>query len=102
MLDALIDVHYPEAQLHAVGLQEKLNALFEFVDSADYAPARQASQVLDELRAGRIQASTSISKSAASAFSLVLWSGRAGVASDATSSRPSRVCSTMPRDTHGS
>ena len=49
LLDSLIDVHYPEAQLHAVGLQEKLNALFEFVDSADYAPARQSMQVLDGL-----------------------------------------------------
>jgi hypothetical protein len=47
----LIDVHYPEAQLHAVGLQEKLNALFEFVDSADYAPPRQAHDVLAELSA---------------------------------------------------
>jgi photosystem II stability/assembly factor-like uncharacterized protein len=47
--DRLIDVHYPEAQLHAVGLQEKLNALFEFVDSADCAPPLQARHVLDEL-----------------------------------------------------
>ena len=49
LVDTLIDVHYPEAQLYAVGLQEKLNALFEFVDSASYAPAQQSRQVLDEL-----------------------------------------------------
>jgi len=49
LLDVLIDVHYPEAQLHAVGVQEKLNALFEFVDSADYAPEQQARDVLAEL-----------------------------------------------------
>ena len=49
LLNTLIDVHYPEAQLHAVGVQEKLNALFEFVDSADYAPARQARDVFDDL-----------------------------------------------------
>jgi hypothetical protein len=47
----LIDVHYPEAQLYGIGLQEKLNALFEFVDSADYAPPRQAHDVLAELSA---------------------------------------------------
>jgi hypothetical protein len=47
--DRLIDVHYPEAQLHAIGLQEKLNALFEFVDSADYAPPQQAREVLADL-----------------------------------------------------
>jgi hypothetical protein len=32
-----------------VGLQEKLNALFEFVDSADYAPPQQAREALDDL-----------------------------------------------------
>jgi photosystem II stability/assembly factor-like uncharacterized protein len=47
----LVDVHYPEAQLYANGLQEKLNALFEFVDSADYAPPRQAYEVLEDLNA---------------------------------------------------
>jgi hypothetical protein len=49
--NVLIDVHYPEAQLHGIGLQEKLNALFEFVDSADYAPPLQAHDVLAELSA---------------------------------------------------
>jgi hypothetical protein len=49
MNDALIDVHYPEAQLCGVGLQEKLNALFEFVDSSDYAPPQQGHDVLAEL-----------------------------------------------------
>ena len=49
--NVLIDVHYPEAQLYAIGLQEKFNALFEFVDSADYAPPRQAHEVLSELSA---------------------------------------------------
>jgi photosystem II stability/assembly factor-like uncharacterized protein len=47
----LIDVHYPEAQLYANGLQEKLNALFEFVDSAAYGPPRQAHDVLQDLSA---------------------------------------------------
>jgi hypothetical protein len=50
----LIDVHYPEAQLHAVGLQEMLNALFEFVDSADYAPPQQAREALADL-SGRLE-----------------------------------------------
>jgi hypothetical protein len=47
----LIDVHYPEAQLHAMGIQEKLNALFEFVDSTDAAPPRQGRDVFTELSA---------------------------------------------------
>ena len=47
----LIDVHYPEAQLYAIGLQEKLNALFEFVDSSHYAPPRQGREVLADLAA---------------------------------------------------
>jgi photosystem II stability/assembly factor-like uncharacterized protein len=47
----LIDVHYPEAQLYAIGLQEKLNALFDFVDCADYAPPRQGREVRDDLSA---------------------------------------------------
>jgi photosystem II stability/assembly factor-like uncharacterized protein len=50
--NVMIDVHYSEAQLYGVGLQEKLNALFEFVDSADYAPPRQAEDVLAELSVG--------------------------------------------------
>jgi hypothetical protein len=47
--ERLIDVHYPEAQLYGVGIQEKLNALFEFVDSADYAPPGQAREALADL-----------------------------------------------------
>jgi photosystem II stability/assembly factor-like uncharacterized protein len=43
--EMLIDVHMSEAQLHASGLHEKFNALIEFVDSGDYAPARQARDV---------------------------------------------------------
>lgn len=53
--DTLIDVHWSEAELHAVGVQEKLNALFEFVDSADHAPAQQAIEVFAEL-GGRLDA----------------------------------------------
>jgi hypothetical protein len=49
--ERLIDVHYPDAQLHASGLQEKLNAVFEFVDSADYAPPRQGREAFDDLSA---------------------------------------------------
>lgn len=55
---ALIDVNYSQAQLWASGLHEKLNALFDTVDSGDFAPARQAREVyamlaaqLDELDA---------------------------------------------------
>jgi photosystem II stability/assembly factor-like uncharacterized protein len=42
---ALIDVDYRGAQLWPSGLHEKLNALFDAVDSGDYAPARQAREV---------------------------------------------------------
>jgi hypothetical protein len=42
----LIDVNYSQAQLWAAGLHEKLNALFDTVDSGDYAPAQQARDVL--------------------------------------------------------
>ena len=38
---ALIDVNCSQAQLWACGLHEKLNALFDTVDSGDFAPARQ-------------------------------------------------------------
>src|SRR5262249_26818254 len=38
---ALIDVHNREAQLWASGLHEKLNGLFDAVDSGDRAPSRQ-------------------------------------------------------------
>jgi hypothetical protein len=41
----LIDVDYRGAQLWPSGLHEKLNALFDTVDSGDHAPARQAREV---------------------------------------------------------
>jgi len=41
----LIDVNCSQAQLWACGLHEKLNSLFETVDSGDYAPSRQAREV---------------------------------------------------------
>jgi hypothetical protein len=47
--ERLIDVNMSRAQLHASGLHEKLNALIEFVDSGDYAPAQQARDVFAEL-----------------------------------------------------
>ncbi len=47
----LIDVHMRGSQLWASGLHEKLNALFASVDSADYAPPRQARAVFTELSA---------------------------------------------------
>ena len=42
---ALIDVNMSQAQLWACGLHEKLNALFDTVDSGDFAPARQTREV---------------------------------------------------------
>jgi photosystem II stability/assembly factor-like uncharacterized protein len=51
MKELLIDVNMSQAQLHASGLHEKLNALIEFVDSGDYAPAQQAREVFAELTA---------------------------------------------------
>jgi photosystem II stability/assembly factor-like uncharacterized protein len=42
---ALIDVNYRGAQLWPSGLHEKLNALFDTVDSGDYPPSRQAREV---------------------------------------------------------
>ena len=42
---ALIDVNYSKAQLGACALHEKLNALFDTVDSGDFAPARQTREV---------------------------------------------------------
>ena len=58
-LPKLIDVNIHEAQLYPSGLHEKLNALFDSVDSADYAPPQQARDVfvqlvaeLDEIEAG--------------------------------------------------
>jgi hypothetical protein len=41
----LIDVNMSQAQLHAAALHEKFNALFDTVDSGDYAPARQTREV---------------------------------------------------------
>jgi hypothetical protein len=38
----LIDVNIRGAQLYPSGLHEKLSAIFDSVDSADYAPPRQA------------------------------------------------------------
>ena len=49
--ELLIDVNMRRAQLYASGLHEKLNALIEFVDSGDYAPAQQAREVFAELAA---------------------------------------------------
>jgi photosystem II stability/assembly factor-like uncharacterized protein len=46
---ALIDVNYGQAQLWGSGLHEKFNALFDTVDSADFAPARQTREVFDVL-----------------------------------------------------
>jgi photosystem II stability/assembly factor-like uncharacterized protein len=43
---ALIDVNFRGAQLWGSGLHEKLNALFDTVDSGDRAPSRQAREVL--------------------------------------------------------
>jgi photosystem II stability/assembly factor-like uncharacterized protein len=48
---ALIDVNYSQAQLWASGLHEKLNALFDTVDSGDFAPSRQAREVYAALAA---------------------------------------------------
>ena len=42
---ALIDVNCSQAQLWACGLHEKLFALFDTVDSGDFAPARQTREV---------------------------------------------------------
>jgi photosystem II stability/assembly factor-like uncharacterized protein len=46
---ALIDVNYSQAQLWGSGLHEKFNALFDTVDSADFAPARQTREVFEVL-----------------------------------------------------
>jgi hypothetical protein len=42
---ALIDVNYSHAQLWPSALHEKFNALFDTVDSGDYAPAKQTREV---------------------------------------------------------
>ena len=46
LLPKLINTGISESQLHPSGLHEKFNALFESVDSADYAPPRQAVRCL--------------------------------------------------------
>jgi photosystem II stability/assembly factor-like uncharacterized protein len=47
----LIDVNMNQSQLWPSGLHEKLNALLDSVDGADYAPPQQARDVYAELRA---------------------------------------------------
>jgi len=47
----LIDVNFSQAQLWPSGLHEKLNCLFDTVDSADAAPTAQAREVFGELSA---------------------------------------------------
>jgi photosystem II stability/assembly factor-like uncharacterized protein len=46
----LIDVNMRGSQLWPSGLHEKFNALFDFVDGADYAPPKQAYEVFAMLR----------------------------------------------------
>ena len=48
-LPELINVGFTESQLYASGLHEKFNALFESVDSADFAPPQQARDVFAQL-----------------------------------------------------
>jgi hypothetical protein len=50
-LPALINTGIAEAQLYPSGLHEKFNALFDSVDSADYAPPQQARAVFQQLSA---------------------------------------------------
>lgn len=49
MLPKLIDVTIGQAQLWPSGLHEKLNALFDSVDSADQPPPKQARDVFAQL-----------------------------------------------------
>ena len=49
LLPQLINIGFTESQLYASGLHEKFNALFDSVDSADYAPPQQARQVFAKL-----------------------------------------------------
>ena len=51
MLPKLINTGISESQLYPSGLHEKFNALFDSVDSADYAPPRQAHEVFVQLSA---------------------------------------------------
>ena len=48
-LPELINVGFTESQLYPSGLHEKFNALFDSVDSADYAPPQQARAVFAQL-----------------------------------------------------
>jgi hypothetical protein len=45
----LIDVYRKGAQLYPTGIHEKLNALLDSTDAADYAPPRQARDVVAQL-----------------------------------------------------
>ncbi len=49
LLPALINTGISESQLYPSGLHEKFNALFDSVDSADYAPPQQAHEVMQQL-----------------------------------------------------
>ena len=49
LLPLMMNIGYTESQLYASGLHEKLNALFESVDSADFAPPQGAHEVFAEL-----------------------------------------------------
>ena len=51
LLPLLINAGISESQLYPSGLHEKFNALFNSVDSADYAPPRQAVEVFQQLSA---------------------------------------------------
>ena len=49
LLPLMMNIGYTESQLYASGLHEKFNALFESVDSADFAPPQGAREVYAEL-----------------------------------------------------
>ncbi len=51
ILPGLIDVNIHQSQLWPSGIHEKLGALLDSVDGADYAPPRQAREVFGELSA---------------------------------------------------
>jgi hypothetical protein len=51
MRDELIVVKWSGPQLWANGLHEKLTALLDSVDGADFAPPQQAREVFDQLSA---------------------------------------------------
>ncbi len=51
LLPKLINTGISESQLYPSGLHEKFNALFGSVDSADYAPPKQAREVFAQLSA---------------------------------------------------